>query len=108
MPWILDAPEHAPHSQTKKNDRGSKVGSVSIAIKRDTLCATAHKTLTQPKHLQLPLSQSRQMDQLVWPRKHKPLSPPSMQNQKMSGIVSPMNYLERRRIFSTPEPSSLG
>src|SRR6266702_3903080 len=36
-PWILDEPGHEPHLWMKKNDKGSKVDSASVAIKRDIL-----------------------------------------------------------------------
>jgi|SRR6266702_5013857 len=93
------------------NNKGSKVDFVSTATKKDISPNTVpNKVQGQPKlPPQIPLSSpSKPRDQSAQPKRHKLLSPPSMQKVKTSETASPKNYLERRRIFSMPEPGSLG
>src|SRR6266702_1767823 len=94
----------------KKNDKGSKADSVSVATKKGIspdIVQARERGLQKHPH-QMPQSLLFKLkDQSAWHRRHKPLSPPSTQNQKKSETASWTNSLGKR-IFSTPEPGSLG
>src|SRR6266702_2618864 len=109
-PWAKGEPGHAPHSRTKKSDKGSKVDSASVATKKgispDFVQTKQQESRKHPQAMH-PSSPSRPKDPSAPPKRRKPSLRPSTRNQKKSGTASPTNY-SAKRIFSTPEPGSLG